>query len=732
MVLLTKWILENNPDARVVIVTDRDELDKQIKDVFTNAGEEIKRASSGSDLLHSLSQPNPRLICSLVHKFGRQGVEDFEGYINQLKEKDSNVFGDIFVLVDECHRTQSGKLHRLMKAQLPNATFIGFTGTPLLRTDKQTSHEVFGNYIHRYLFSEAVDDNVVLDLSYEARDVDQILGSEDRIDKWFEVKTKGLNDWQKAALKKQWGTMQTVLSSRSRMNRVVEDIVFDFSLKPRLSTEKGNAILVAGSIFEACSYFELFNQTEFKGRCAVVTSYNPHGSDISLEDTGATSETDKETIFRIYEEILKDVEAQPNKSKTEVYEDNVKKLFIKEPWNMKILIVVDKLLTGFDAPSCTYIYLDKNMENHGLFQAICRTNRLDGDDKEFGYIVDYKNLFSKVENAIAVYAEELDYEEGQPKPEILVKDRLELGRNKLDIALEALEELCEPVEPPKEDLDYIRYFCGNSENAEDLEATTQKRQALYKLTAALVRAFANLANDMEAAGYNEHDVRQIRSKVEHFKDARDIVKNASGEYLDLKAYEPDMRKLIDTYIEAKEPRPISDFDEMSLVELIVKSGAAEAINERLSKTTKSKEGISETIENNIRSVLLKGQLNDPVFFENMSNLLDQIIKERKSEALDYEKYLKRIAELAKKVHDGESENLPESINTAGLKVLYNNLDENEELALSLHENLKNNAPDGWREHSPSQNRVKGLIFEVVNNKDLVERLYQLIEHQMEY
>ena len=123
-----------------------------------------------------------------------------------------------------------------------------------------------------------------------------------------------------------------------------------------------------------------------------------------------------------------------------MYEDKVKKLFIKEPWNMKILIVVDKLLTGFDAPSCTYIYLDKNMENHGLFQAICRTNRLDRDDKEFGYIVDYKNLFSKVEDAIAVYAEELDYEEGQPKPEILVKDRLELGRNKLDIALEALED----------------------------------------------------------------------------------------------------------------------------------------------------------------------------------------------------------------------------------------------------------------------------------------------------
>ena len=532
-----------------------------------------------------------------------------------------------------------------MKAQLPEATFIGFTGTPLLKVDKETTKQVFGGYIHRYLFTEAEDDGVVLDLSYEARDVDQTLGSQDKIDAWFDAKTRGLNDWQKAALKKQWGTMQTVLSSKSRMGRVVDDIIFDFNTKPRLSTTRGNAILVAGSIFEACSYYQLFNQTELKGKCAVVTSYNPHGSDISREDTGATSETDKETIFRIYEEMLKDVDAKPGKTKTETYEDEVKRLFIKEPWNMKLLIVVDKLLTGFDAPSCSYLYIDKKMQDHGLFQAICRTNRLDGEDKDYGYIVDYKDLFTKVENAIAVYAEELDHEEGQPHPEIVVKDRLELGRNRLDTALEAIEELCEPVEPPKETLNYIRYFCGNSEVAGDLEATTQKRQALYQLTASLIRAYANIANDMEAAGYNDHQTRHIKSRLEHFKDARDIVKNASGEYLDLKAYEADMRRLIDTYIEADEPRPISDFDNMSLVELIVKSGAATAINERLAKSAKSKEGISETIENNIRSVLLKGQLNDPVFFEKMSNLLDQIIQQRKSQALDYEAYLARIAEL---------------------------------------------------------------------------------------
>lgn len=249
----------------------------------------------------------------------------------------------------------------------------------------------------------------MLDLIYEARDIDQHLGSKEKIDQWFEIKTKPLNDWQKAALREQWGTMQKVLSSRSRMERVVEDIIFDFSVKPRLSNEKGNAILVASSIFEACKYFELFNKTLFKGKCAVVTSYNPQTQHTSLEDTGANTETDKQFIYNIYTALLQNVTALANKSKTETYEDQAKKLFKEQPANMKLLIVVDKLLTGFDAPSCTYLYIDKSMQDHGLFQAICRTNRLDGEDKDFGYIVDYKDLFKKVEKAISVYTSELDH-----------------------------------------------------------------------------------------------------------------------------------------------------------------------------------------------------------------------------------------------------------------------------------------------------------------------------------
>jgi len=434
MVLLARWILENKPAARVAIITDRDELDRQIERVFTDAGETIHRSQSGRDLMAQLAQPNPRLLCSLVHKFGQRDVDDFEAFIRELAAQPSQTQGEIYVFVDECHRTQGGKLHRLMKAMMPNAVFIGFTGTPLLKSDAQTSLEVFGGYIHTYKFAEAVEDGVVLDLVYEARDIDQKLGNNEQIDQWFEAKTKGLNDWQKDELKKQWGTMQNVLSSRARMDRVVADIVFDFAVKPRLSNERGNAILVASSIYEACKYFVLFGKTVFKGRCAVVTSYNPQASDVSKEETGANTESDKQFIYNTYTELLKDVAAEPGKTKTETYEQQVKDRFIKAPAQMKLLIVVDKLLTGFDAPPCTYLYIDKSMQDHGLFQAICRTNRLDGDDKDFGHIVDYKDLFKKVEKAIAVYTAELDHSAGGSAPEILVKDRLEAGRERLNAA----------------------------------------------------------------------------------------------------------------------------------------------------------------------------------------------------------------------------------------------------------------------------------------------------------
>ena len=751
MVLLARWILENKPAARVAIITDRDELDRQIERVFSDAGETIHRSQSGRDLMAQLAQPNPRLLCSLVHKFGRRDVDDFEAFLRDVLAQPSQTQGEIYVFVDECHRTQGGKLHRLMKAMMPNAVFIGFTGTPLLKSDATTSLEVFGGYIHTYKFAEAVEDGVVLDLIYEARDVDQKLGNVEQIDQWFEAKTKGLNDWQRDELKKHWGTMQNVLSSRARMERIVADIVFDFAVKPRLSNERGNAILVASSIYEACKYFALFGKTLFKNRCAVVTSYNPQASAVSKEETGAHTESDKQFIYNTYTELLKDVAPRPGMDKTETYEQDAKASFIKTPAQMKLLIVVDKLLTGFDAPPCTYLYIDKSMQDHGLFQAICRTNRLDGDDKDFGYIVDYKDLFKKVEKAIAVYTAELDHSAGGSDPEILLKDRLESGRERLEDAKEALALLCEPVQPPKGDLDHIHYFCGNTEIPDDLKAREPHRMALYRAVVALVRAYANVADELEAAGYTPDQVEQLKALLKHYLNLREIIRKAAGETLDLKPYEADMRHLIDTYIEAQAPRKISPFDGVGLLDLIVKTGIADAIAEQLGDMKGNKESIAETIENNVRSKILKEQLTDPAYFAKMSALLDEIIRLRKEKAIEYEEYLARIAAVVIKVSAGKADDTPQQLKTTGQLALYNNLKDHVaantaqepeapyagttkalDTALQLDTAIKANRPNGWRGVVAKEQMVKQAMFAVLNDIGEVNRLFPIIVAQKEY
>ncbi len=757
MVLLAKWILENNPHARVAIITDRDELDKQIERVFCETGETICRTKSGRDLMSQLRQAKPRLLCSLIHKFGQKGVDNFERFIKELETQPCHAIGEIFVFVDECHRTQSGKLHRAMKAIMPNAVLIGFTGTPLLKKDKQSSLEVFGGYIHTYKFSEAVEDKVVLDLVYEARDIDQRLGSEDKIDAWFEAKTRGLNDWQKDELKKQWGTMQKVLSSRSRMDRVVSDIVFDFSVKPRLSDHRGNAMLVASSIYEACKYYTLFQKTAFKGKSAVVTSYNPQTKDITLEDTGANTETDKVFIYNIYTELLKDVVAKRDMTKTETYEEWAKDLFRREPANMKLLIVVDKLLTGFDAPSCTYLYIDKSMQDHALFQAICRTNRLHSYDKDFGYIVDYKDLFKKVEKAIKVYTSELDYSTGGVDPHVMMKDRISKSREQLDNAIEALALICEPVEPPKNPLQYIHYFCGNTEIPSDLQERETLRSSLYKAVANLVRAYANISDELETAGYSEADVRYINRSIKNYIDLREIIRNAANEKLDFKAYEADMRHLIDTYIEAVEPRKISPFDNMPLLELFVKTGIANAIDTLPNSIKNNKEAIAEVIENNIRSKIIKEQLSDPAYYEKMSALLDEIIVARKAKAIEYEKYLKSIAQLAKNVETGQGDDTPEPLkNNPAMRAIYNNFkkfavsevggrgiaEEREvyevdddpllNLVLRIDQTIKRVRPDNWRGIQARENIIKAELYKILQDMDQVERIFLIIKQQNEY
>ena len=723
MVWFSKWILANNPDARVLIVTDREELDEQIEKNYKGVDERIVRTRSGRDLLERLNSFEDRLICSLVHKFGKRGTDssekDYEKYIRDLKASLPEGFkakGDMVVFVDECHRTQSGKLHEAMRTILPKAIFIGFTGTPLLKKDKKTSLETFGGYIHTYKFNEGVRDGVVLDLRYEARDVPQDITSQSRIDAWFDAKTVGLTPRAKAKLKTHWGSLQKIFSSRSRLEQIAND-----------------AILVAGSVYSACRYYEIFQSKNFK-KCAIISSYTPQAGDLRTDTVNDEEETE---TFEKYNTYLNMIGVDPTAEKTQIaakvaeFEKEAKRKFVEEPANMKLLIVVDKLLTGFDAPSCTYLYIDKAMHDHGLFQAICRVNRLDGESKEFGYIVDYKELFGDLADAMNKYTagafEAFDAED----VEGLLKDRTAEVKRFFESTLDELDELCEGVESPREELDYIHYFCGESGvDEEQDEAYARIREKLYKLVGRLLRAFAEIKPRMNDAGYSAAEQQKLEAKVTFYVSLRETIGRASGDFIDLKAYEQGMRYLIDNYISASESQEIGSTSDFTLIDFILTQ--EEKLKGEADKG--EQESAAETIENNIRKKVVERMVINPAYYAKMSSILEQLILDRKRGVIAYGQLLETYMQLAKNVTKPEDNNrYPESIRVSGaMRALYDNCGEDEQTAIKLHKAIVKAKQDGFRNNPVKENKIKRALYQILNDEDEVERVYQIVVEQEEY
>ena len=746
MVLLAKWILEQDSAARVLVITDRDELDKQIEGVMKNAGVigpdvASPRITSRAQFVEKLGATMPRLLCALIHKFD----------VADLKGDPPPVSGRFYVFVDECHRTQGGDMNRQMKRWLEAAIFIGFTGTPLLRKDKRMTRDVFGTYIHTYKFHEGVADGVILDLKYEARDVPQRLTSQAAIDQWFEQKTKGLNNFQKAVLRGRWATMEELMSARERKQRIIADIIEDFSLKPRLNNNRGTAILVAASIYDACHYFRLFQNTPFGPSCGIITSYEPNHNAISREPANS----DERYKFDTYtQHVLKYGQT------TKQYEDEAKRRFIEEPAQMKLLIVVSKLLTGFDAPSCTYIYLDNKLRDHNLFQAICRTNRLDGDDKDYGHIVDFKELFGEVQEAIAVYSsDELDTDPGSGDDNnIHLKDWLSEGRKRLDEVREALRYLCEPVQLPREVEQYLHYFCGDAANPNALNETEAKRISFYKAVSVYVRAFAAIAQDLTEAGYSDAEAAGIQKEVEFYSEIRSAIKKHSGEELDIKPYEADMRHLLNAYVQADPAADLGELSEMSLTELIIETGIHDAIARKLNEKGKlSRNAIAEGIINNVRKTIVRDQLTDPRFYEQMSKLLDDLIKQSREDAATYEEFLRKAEALVKRLAASQLEDgVPAALHgRREATVIYNNLprilaagraradrvaesppeygDKRLKLALEIDRVVREQAPAGWKGDQAREAQVKNALFPLLDrNREATRALFELVKNQPGY
>lgn len=743
MIWLAKWILSSwgERDPRILIVTDRDELDEQIEKTFNGVDRSIVRTKSCQDLISRLNSYDDSLMCSLIHKFGRRGGEasssDYDKYIDDLNRSLPPEFkakGNIVVFVDECHRTQSGKLHAAMKTLMPNAIFIGFTGTPLLKKDKKMSLEVFGSYIHTYKYNEGVADGVVLDLRYEYRDIPQDLSSRERIDEWFNIKTRGISERAKARLKMKWGTMQKVYSSRSRLNKIAWDIIQDFNMKSRLMDGNGNAILVASSIATACKFYEIFQQMGFK-KCAIISSYIPNKGDLRTDTVSDDDDTD--TFFK-YETYLKMIGLDPQhlpetaniQSQVETFEAESKRKFVEEPANMKLLIVVDKLLTGFDAPPCTYLYIDKKMQDHGLFQAICRVNRLDDDSKDFGYIVDYKQLFGELRTAMKDYTSGAFDGYDPTDIEGLVKDRREEALRYFHDVYEDIEAHCEGVEEPRGDLQYIHYFCGVSGQSKmSDEIYARSREKLYRLAECLLRAFT------EAKPYLEENHSSIQMKdyekdVTFYLELRNLIGKTSGDFLDLKAYEPDMRNMIDNYLTAGDAVKIGTFEDLTLTEFVDEVGEIFVTN----GDNNHKDGAAEAIENNIRRKIIEKSVVNPRYYEKMSKILEKLIEERHKSVIEYTDLLKRYTQLAKDVDQSEdADKYPENIcKSKALIAIYDNIGENEELALKIHQAVLDNKMADFRDNAVIIRRIKKNLLKLLENDEDVERIYKVIEQQEEY
>ncbi|GHQ52703.1 type I restriction endonuclease subunit R [Helicobacter pylori] len=718
MVWLTKWLRRNRKKARILIVTDRRELDAQIQGVFDGIGEAIYRADSKKDLLSVLFENKKFLVGSLVHKFDDNDLEDL---------KKQPVLKEWIVLVDECHRTQSGKLHNAMKSLLPNAIFIAFSGTPLLKQDKKTSQEVFGNYIHCYKFNEAVSDKVVLDLNYEARSVDQYVSSPEKLDEYFELKTQNLNDASKTELKKKWANLQKVFSTKNRLEHIVQDIVLDMAKLPRLKNGKGNAMLVAESVYNACRYFELFLETELKDKVAVITSYEPNITD--LKDCGS-NESEESYKYRTYCKMLQNFFNEKDEkkalNKTKEFEEEVKKRFINEPSRMKLLIVVDKLLTGFDAPSLTYLYIDKKMQDHELFQAVCRVNRLDGEDKDFGCIIDYSDLFDSLQEAHSDYTNGAFENYEREDIQGLISNKAQKIKKKLEEARDQLSSLCESVKEPKDETGYIAYFCGS-----DLEKNAQKRRLFYQLVGAFLRMFVEL-NHLEKPIYSKEEMQKIKQEAQFYRHLQKMIGLNSGDSVDLKSYSEDMRRILDAYIKATDSKTLIKIEDQGLCEVLAQMDIND-FNKELSEVFKKNESsMAESIANNTRKRIIEKEASDPKYYEKLSSLLNDLINQFREKKLTYLEYLQQIHNLAKQVIHKEDKNYPKKINTNALKTLYDNLDQNEALALEIDACIRDNKKDGWVGHNQKEKNLKIALRKIINDEGLLENIFNLAKHIDEY
>lgn len=608
MVMLSKYILSelDAEDPKVILVTDRKNLDKQIHKTFNHTRIKASRATSGNHLIRLISDKNAEVITTLVHKFDTAS--------NKTKATSSR---DIFVLVDESHRTQYGELHIKMKNVFPNACYLGFTGTPLMKKEKNTMIK-FGKLIHKYTIADGVRDKTIVPLLYEGKMVEQSVNRK-AIDKRLEMITRTLNEKQKEEVKQKWSRFEKIASSDQRIQMIAFDIWHNYFNNYKSKNANFKAMLATNSKVEAIRYLEAF---EYIGdiNCKVVISPPDE-----REGYNEVDQKSKDVVVNFWNKMMKKYGVQDE------YEESIKDEFVNGD-EIDLLIVVDMLLTGFDAPRATVLYVDKPMKEHTLLQAIARVNRL-YEGKDFGFIVDYRGLLEKLDEAMDMYSgaglENFDPED-------------------LKGALYDVISIIGSLRQYHTELINLFIPIRNKEDVEEYEvllANQELRDNFYTILSKFGRYLAiALESEQVYNAMGEKEINEYKRDLKFYQELRRAVKLRYSDSIDHKAYEAQMQKLMDNYISSEEviriTNPVdilnkSKFEE-ELDRLGSKRAKADAIRTRLTKS------ISEKWDEN------------PAYYKRFSERIEDVLQAYKDARISEGEYFNKMKKVMQDYRNEDS------------------------------------------------------------------------------
>lgn len=701
MVYVTKKLMEDKEiqNPQVVIVTDRVDLDKQIHKTFNRIGVEAARATTGNNLTELIKNEKIRVITTVVNKF--------ETVVKSGVAVDAP---NTFILVDEGHRTQYGEINRRMQEVFKGAIYISFTGTPIMKRDRNI-FDKFGGLIHKYSLDDALRDKAIVPLIYEGKMVDQEV-SKEAIDMRLDMLTRNLTSEQKNEVMRKWSRFEKVASSEQRLELIAWDIAKNYN-----ETLKGtgfNAMLACNKKVEAVKYYNIFKDEFPELEVAVVIS-----SPDMREGEGSIDEDTNDIVKKFY------INAISNYKNEEEYEETIKSKFING--DIDILIVVDKLLTGFDAPRASTLYLDKQIKEHNLLQAIARVNRL-CDGKDYGYIVDYRGLLGELDKALTMYQEAglEEFNEEDIKSSVYYIDT---EINNMFKAYEDLKELFKDIKN-KNDLEEYEILLEDEKIRKDFYNKLCKFGSMLGII---------LPSDQAYYKVGKEKISELRKALAFYQKLRATVKLRYSETIDHKEYEAKMQKLLDNYVVAKEmmritePVDITDAEnfDKELEKMGTDRGKADAIRTRLTRTISEKSKA------------------DPAYYKKFSTRIEETIEEYRNRRITDSEYLQKMQDIKEDFRKGNSGiSYPTNITTENSRAFYGviydkliprmkenaNIEEIGEITLTIQREIESKIKRDWHYNTDIHNEIAqaidDTIFMYATRKNInldLEELDKLIE-----